>query len=94
VSGTGRGFETAPLRKHKRYAQCRADKGGTRALAHLLAAPIQPHIQSKQKSQPFPPATKDETVTVDFKSNFPWRQRFRLHRQIVTRGILNKSFCV
>jgi uncharacterized FAD-dependent dehydrogenase len=28
VSGTGRSFETAPLRKHKRYAQCRADSDG------------------------------------------------------------------
>ena len=26
VSGTGRGFESPPLQKHKRYAQCHADK--------------------------------------------------------------------
>jgi hypothetical protein len=41
----------------RRYAQCRADRVSTRALAHLLAPQIQPHIQSKQKPT-FPPATK------------------------------------
>lgn len=44
---------------YKRYAPCRADRGGTRALAHLLAPQIQPHIQSKQKSQPSRPRQKD-----------------------------------
>jgi hypothetical protein len=28
VSGTGRGFGSAPQQKHTRYAQCRADNDG------------------------------------------------------------------
>jgi hypothetical protein len=38
VSGTGRGFGSAPLKKHKRYAQCRGTASVLRTLAHLLAA--------------------------------------------------------
>lgn len=38
VSGTGRGFESPPLRKHKRYAQCRGTDSVLRTLALLLAA--------------------------------------------------------
>jgi hypothetical protein len=38
VSGTGRGFGSAPLKKHKRYAQCRGTDSVLRILALLLAA--------------------------------------------------------
>jgi hypothetical protein len=38
VSGTGRGFGSAPLKKHKRYAQCRGTDSVLRTLALLLAA--------------------------------------------------------
>jgi hypothetical protein len=37
VSGTGRGFGSAPQQKHTRYPQCRADRVH-HTLAHLLAA--------------------------------------------------------
>src|SRR5688572_20218434 len=48
---------------YKRYARCRADRVDTRALAHLPAPQIRPHIQSKQKSQPtFPPTTKGRVI--------------------------------
>jgi len=38
VSGTGRGFGSALLQKHKRYAQCRGTVTVLRTLALLLAA--------------------------------------------------------
>jgi len=34
---TGRGFERPPLRKHKRYAECRGTDSVLRTLALLLA---------------------------------------------------------
>ena len=45
VRGTGRGFESPPLRKHNRYAQCRGTELVLRTLAHLHAA--QTHRDTK-----------------------------------------------
>jgi len=43
-------FKIPPLRKHKRYAQCRGTDSVLRTLAHLLAA--HPHATPKQAKEP------------------------------------------
>jgi hypothetical protein len=59
VSGTGRGFASAPLKKHKRYAQCRATEA-LRTLAHLLAAHF--CAKPKQAKEPVKMTSKHQPI--------------------------------